>query len=94
MTSTKSETILGNARLVLADRVIEQGWIALADGCIAEFGEGDPAQSFAWYDANRKPRVAEVHAISHVNTWLRTPPSVGLSAGIEPSKLTRRILPS
>jgi alpha-D-ribose 1-methylphosphonate 5-triphosphate diphosphatase len=40
MTSTKSETVLGNARLVLADRVIEQGWIALANGRIAEFGEG------------------------------------------------------
>src|ERR1700752_143865 len=40
MTSTKSETVLGNARLVLADRVIEQGWIAFADGRIAEFGEG------------------------------------------------------
>src|SRR5215831_13694472 len=36
----KSETILGNARLVLADRVIEQGWIAFADGRIAGFGEG------------------------------------------------------
>jgi alpha-D-ribose 1-methylphosphonate 5-triphosphate diphosphatase len=41
MTSTKSETILGNARLVLADRVIEQGWVAFADGRIAEFGEGN-----------------------------------------------------
>lgn len=40
MTSTKTETVLGNARLVLADRVIEQGWVALSDGCIAEFGEG------------------------------------------------------
>src|SRR5215467_13130973 len=40
MTSTKSETVLGNARLVLADRVIEQGWIVFADGRIAEFGEG------------------------------------------------------
>lgn len=35
-----SETVLGNARLVLADRVIEQGWVAMADGRIAEFGEG------------------------------------------------------
>jgi alpha-D-ribose 1-methylphosphonate 5-triphosphate diphosphatase len=41
MTSTKSETILGNARIVLADRVIERGWIAFADSRIAEFGEGD-----------------------------------------------------
>src|SRR3981189_630161 len=40
MTSTKSETVLANARIVLADRVIECGWIAVADGRIAEFGEG------------------------------------------------------
>jgi alpha-D-ribose 1-methylphosphonate 5-triphosphate diphosphatase len=38
--TSKQETILGNARLVLADRVIEQGWIAFAEGRIAEFGEG------------------------------------------------------
>ena len=41
MSSTGSETVIGNARIVLADRVIERGWIAFADGCIAEFGEGD-----------------------------------------------------
>src|SRR5882757_3362305 len=40
MTSTKDETVLGNARIVLTDRVIERGWIAFADGRIAEFGEG------------------------------------------------------
>src|SRR5437899_9371990 len=40
MTSTTSETVIGNARIVLADRVIEQGWLALANGCIAEIGEG------------------------------------------------------
>jgi alpha-D-ribose 1-methylphosphonate 5-triphosphate diphosphatase len=41
MTSTRSETVIGNARIVLADRVIEHGWVALANGRIAEFGEGD-----------------------------------------------------
>src|ERR1700704_1421912 len=41
MTSTKDETVLGNARIVLTDRVIERGWIAFADSRIAEFGEGD-----------------------------------------------------
>jgi len=41
MTSTKSETLIGNARVVLADRVIEHGWIACVDGRIAEIGEGD-----------------------------------------------------
>jgi alpha-D-ribose 1-methylphosphonate 5-triphosphate diphosphatase len=46
MTATKSETLIGNARIVLADRVIEQGWIACADGRIAEIGEGSaPAGS-------------------------------------------------
>lgn len=41
MISTGSETVLGNARIVLADRVIGRGWIAFADSRIAEFGEGD-----------------------------------------------------
>ena len=40
MTSTKPDTVIGNARIVLADRVIEDGWIAFADGHIAEIGEG------------------------------------------------------
>src|ERR1700710_1237121 len=38
---TKHDTILGNAVVLLADRVIEHGWVAIADGRIAEFGEGD-----------------------------------------------------
>src|SRR2546423_13250838 len=37
---TSTETIMGNARIVLADRVIERGWIAVADGRVAEYGEG------------------------------------------------------
>jgi alpha-D-ribose 1-methylphosphonate 5-triphosphate diphosphatase len=41
MSSTKSETIIGNARIVLADRVIERGWLACADGRIVDIGEGD-----------------------------------------------------
>jgi alpha-D-ribose 1-methylphosphonate 5-triphosphate diphosphatase len=40
MSSTKSDTVIGNAGIVLADRVIERGWIAFADGRIAEVGEG------------------------------------------------------
>jgi alpha-D-ribose 1-methylphosphonate 5-triphosphate diphosphatase len=41
MTPTRSETVIGNARIVLADRVIEHGWVAVAEARIAEFGEGD-----------------------------------------------------
>jgi len=38
--TTRRDTVIGNARIVLAERVIEHGWVALADGRIAEFGEG------------------------------------------------------
>src|SRR5258708_1272813 len=34
--------VLANARLVLADRLIEAGWIATENGMIAEFGTGRP----------------------------------------------------
>jgi alpha-D-ribose 1-methylphosphonate 5-triphosphate diphosphatase len=37
---TNSEYVLRNARIVLADRVIEHGWLAVAHGRIAEVGEG------------------------------------------------------
>jgi alpha-D-ribose 1-methylphosphonate 5-triphosphate diphosphatase len=44
--NAKSETIIGNARIVLADRVIDHGWIAFANGRVAEVGEGNaPAGS-------------------------------------------------
>jgi alpha-D-ribose 1-methylphosphonate 5-triphosphate diphosphatase len=35
MVSTKSDTVIGNARIVLADRVIARGWMAIAGGRIA-----------------------------------------------------------
>jgi alpha-D-ribose 1-methylphosphonate 5-triphosphate diphosphatase len=38
--TTSSDTVIGNARIVLARRMIEHGWIAIAGGCIAEVGEG------------------------------------------------------
>src|SRR5215207_6854501 len=41
--------------------------------CIAEFGSNGTEESFAWYEANRKPRVGEVQRISLANTWLRMP---------------------
>jgi len=40
MNAKPKESLIANARIVLADRVIEQGWLALADGRIAEIGEG------------------------------------------------------
>jgi alpha-D-ribose 1-methylphosphonate 5-triphosphate diphosphatase len=41
MTMTQPEDfVIANARIVLADRVIEAGWLAVSRGCIAEIGEG------------------------------------------------------
>jgi alpha-D-ribose 1-methylphosphonate 5-triphosphate diphosphatase len=40
MTMTSEPIVLANARIVLAERVIERGWVAVADGLIAEVGEG------------------------------------------------------
>ena len=40
MNAKPKDTVIANARIVLADRVIEQGWLALANGRIAEIGEG------------------------------------------------------
>jgi len=38
MQPDRNPLVLANARLVLADRVIESGWIAIVDGMIADFG--------------------------------------------------------
>src|SRR5215472_10016580 len=38
--NARPETLIGNARIVLADRVIERGWVAAIDGRIAEIGDG------------------------------------------------------
>src|ERR1700681_86521 len=62
MSSTKDETVVGNARIVLADRVIQRGWIAFADGRIAEVGEGDgPAGSQDAAGDLMMPGLIELH---------------------------------
>lgn len=40
MADASNDLLFTNARIVLADRVIDNGWVALADGKIAEIGEG------------------------------------------------------
>jgi len=42
---TAPEIIIGNARIVLAERVVDHGWVRVVDGCIAEFGDGDGPSS-------------------------------------------------
>jgi alpha-D-ribose 1-methylphosphonate 5-triphosphate diphosphatase len=62
MTSTKPDTVIGNAGIVLADRVIERGWVAIADGRIAEIGEGKaPAGSEDGRGDLLMPGLIELH---------------------------------
>ncbi|MGA7808230.1 MAG: alpha-D-ribose 1-methylphosphonate 5-triphosphate diphosphatase, partial [Bradyrhizobium sp.] len=62
MTAPPSETVIGNARIVLADRLIERGWIAVADGRIAEIGEGTaPAGSLDAAGDLVMPGLIELH---------------------------------
>src|SRR6201994_4545263 len=56
-----TETIVGNARVVLADRVIERGWVTIADGRIAEFGEGDTKASIDAGGDLIMPGLIELH---------------------------------
>ena len=59
---TGSETIIGNARIVLADRVIARGWIAFTNGRIAEIGEGTaPAGSEDAAGDMIMPGLIELH---------------------------------
>jgi 6-hydroxynicotinate 3-monooxygenase len=46
---------------------------AILARCISEIANNDAEQSFAWYEANRMPRVRKVLEISLANTWLREP---------------------
>ncbi len=43
--SEQRNLILTNAKIVLADRVIERGWLAVAGGVISEIGEGRAPES-------------------------------------------------
>lgn len=71
-----SETVLGNAKLVLADRVIEKGWVAFANGRVAEFGEGDAPRGFE--DARGDlimPGLVELHT-DHLEAHFMPRPKV------------------
>ncbi|MGJ4947935.1 alpha-D-ribose 1-methylphosphonate 5-triphosphate diphosphatase [Bradyrhizobium sp. HKCCYLS20291] len=62
MDANMSETVIGNARLVLADRVIERGWVAMVGGRVAEVGEGaSPAGSLDAEGDLLMPGLVELH---------------------------------
>ena len=68
--------VLANARLVLADRVVEHGWIAVADGRIAEIGEGSPPERGVDLGGDTLiPGLVELHT-DHLETHYAPRPKV------------------
>ncbi|MGM4903426.1 FAD-dependent monooxygenase [Tardiphaga sp. 866_E4_N2_1] len=70
--------LLGDASHPLRPYMASGAAMAIEDGavlarCIADHGTDDPSDAFAWYVANRLPRIQKVHRISEENTWLRGP---------------------
>lgn len=57
-----SAYVLSNARLVLGDRVLEDGWVAVADGRIVEIGDGAaPERGFDLAGDLLLPGLVELH---------------------------------
>jgi alpha-D-ribose 1-methylphosphonate 5-triphosphate diphosphatase len=68
--------VVTNARIVLADRVIENGWLAVSRGCIAEIGEG--AAPERGHDAAGEllmPGLVELHT-DHIEAHYAPRPKV------------------
>lgn len=62
MTSERTDRIFSNAQVVLKDRVIECGWVATANGMIAEVGEGDaPERGEDMHGDLLMPGLIELH---------------------------------
>ena len=68
--------ILTNARLVLADRVIEHGWLAIDTGEIADLGEGvAPESGLDMAGDTLLPGLIELHT-DHLEAHYAPRPSV------------------
>ncbi|MBY0611524.1 MAG: alpha-D-ribose 1-methylphosphonate 5-triphosphate diphosphatase [Beijerinckiaceae bacterium] len=76
MSDHPTETILGNAEIILADRVIERGWIVMSDGLIAEVGEGDaPRGALDMAGDTLIPGLVELHT-DHLEAHFSPRPKV------------------
>jgi alpha-D-ribose 1-methylphosphonate 5-triphosphate diphosphatase len=71
-----AQFLLTNARLVLADRVIEKGWLAVDKGEIADLGEGDaPEKGLDMGGDYLLPGLIELHT-DHLEAHYTPRPSV------------------
>jgi alpha-D-ribose 1-methylphosphonate 5-triphosphate diphosphatase len=76
MSMDKDQMILSGGKLVLADRVVENGWIAFADGAIADVGEGRaPGRSEDVAGDLLIPGLVELHT-DHIEAHFMPRPKV------------------
>jgi alpha-D-ribose 1-methylphosphonate 5-triphosphate diphosphatase len=76
MTSAPVDLILTNARVVLADRVIERGWVAFAGGKVADLGEGKAPERGEDLDGDLLlPGLVELHT-DHIEAHFVPRPKV------------------
>lgn len=56
------DVLLSNARVVLADRLIDSGWVAIENGLVTEIGEGRPPEQGEDLDGDLLlPGLVELH---------------------------------
>lgn len=71
-----STFVLSGARIILADRVIEDGWVAVSDGKIVEIGEGRPPErGVALAGDMIIPGLIELHT-DHLEAQIQPRPKV------------------
>jgi alpha-D-ribose 1-methylphosphonate 5-triphosphate diphosphatase len=76
MAPAGSDTVLANARVVLADRVVDRGWIAVSAGMIVEIGEGKAPERGEDLDGDLlMPGLVELHT-DHIEAHYTPRPNV------------------
>ncbi|MCC6946812.1 MAG: alpha-D-ribose 1-methylphosphonate 5-triphosphate diphosphatase [Bradyrhizobiaceae bacterium] len=76
MQSDREAVILSNARIVLGERVIERGWLAIVDGKIAEIGEGKTPERGEDFEGDLLiPGLVELHT-DHLEAHFMPRPKV------------------
>ena len=84
-----SELIIGNARLVLPDRVMENGWLVAAGGRIVDFGSGPPPRGALDFAGDvLAPGLVELHT-DHLETHIEPRIQVSFDAGRRRARLRR-----
>lgn len=72
----ESPYILADARIVLAEHIIENGWVAVADGKIVEVGEGRPPEIAEKLEGDLLiPGLVELHT-DHLEVHIEPRPKV------------------